>query len=119
MEHRKFTRVDFPGLASVRFSDTIVCGIIKNLGLQGMNIETQSFLPLCMPLKVLIRLASNRNIYLNARVVYFRGARCGMKTDEIDIASFVTLRNVISAICGDQMQLMRETFLIIPCLNIV
>jgi len=110
MEIRNFTRVDYSGGASLTYNDNVVWGNIESLSLQGFYIKTSHVLPLNVPLEVIIHHSLFSSIHMHASAIYYEKTGVGIKINEIDVNSFVKLRDVILSKCLDQYLMMSETF---------
>lgn len=117
MEKRNFTRVTFSGGASIKYNEQILWGNIENVSLQGFFIKTKFDLPLNKPLEVTIYQSPSSSIYLHASVVRNVEEGLGMKICELDVNSFVRLRDVVSQQCKDQTLIMHETYKMANCIN--
>lgn len=117
MDNRNFTRVDFFGEASIRYNDHIIIGNIENLSLQGLFIKTDQVLPLNLPVQVTVYTYANSSFNLHANVVRRDESGVGIQIDEMDVYSFVRLRNIVELKCNDQDVVMRETYKIVGCIH--
>ena len=117
MENRDFTRVNFSGDASIKYNNNVVLGNIENISLQGFFIKTKHKLPLHEPLEVTILHSHNPLIYMSASVVRSDEEGFGMKIRDLDVNSFVCLRDVISQKCNDQNVIMNETYKMLSCIH--
>lgn len=117
MENRNFTRVIFSGNASIKYNDKILLGYIENISLQGFFIKTKHELPLNKQLEVTISHSHNSSINLHASVVRSNEDGFGMKIKDLDVNSFVRLRDVVSQQCNDQTIIMNETYKMLSCIH--
>jgi hypothetical protein len=108
MENRNFARVKFPECASVRHNNQMFFANILNASLQGMFITTDQNVPLNTPLKITVYLSPNSSIYLNAEVVHCEDTGIGVQIKDMDVKSFIHLRNAITLQCNDHELIMRE-----------
>ena len=117
MENRNFTRVTFSGNASIKYNDKVWLGNIENISLQGFFIKTKHKLPLNRSLEVTISHSDNYLINLHASVVRNNDDGFGMKIRDLDVNSFVRLRDVVSQQCDDQAIIMNETYKMLRCIH--
>lgn len=108
MENRNFARVKFSECASVKHNGQMFFAYINNASLQGMFITTNQNVPLNTPLKITVYLSPNSSIHLNAEVVRCEDTGIGVQVEQMDINSFLHLRDAISLQCDDHERIMRE-----------
>jgi hypothetical protein len=113
MEQRKHGRVDFHAEAEVKCRDTVMNGKIKNLSMQGMFLDTDCRLSEDDALEITIRLtgaSSQLSINLIGRVVRQADNGMAIAFKEMDLDSFIHLRNVVSHNSGDADGVMDEYY---------
>ena len=117
MDKRNFTRVNFSAAASIRYNDQVIVGDIENLSLQGMFIKTSHAIPLNTPLDVTVHPDSKASFNLQASAVRCNGTGLGMQIREMDVMSFVHIRNAVALHCNDHDEVMRETYKVVGCIH--
>ena len=117
MDKRNFTRVDFLGEASIRYEDQVIIGNIENLSLQGFFIKTNQSMPVHLPVHVTVFNQSSSPFSLHANVVRREETGVGVQIDDMDVNSFVRLRNIVEMKCNDQEVIMRETYKMVGCIH--
>jgi PilZ domain len=117
MVKRDFTRVIFSGDALIKYNGNSCIGNIENISLQGFFVKSTHDLPLNKPLEVTILHSHKSSIHLHANVVRIDEYGFGMKITDLDVNSFVCLRNVVSEQCADQDIIMNETYKMLSCIH--
>ena len=109
---RNFTRVEYSEGASIRYGDCIVFGRIQDLSLCGFFIctDTEDEIPSNQPVQVTVYQSADRSFKLNAQAVHCEANGIGFQICAIDVNSFGSLRNIIEDRCGNQSQIMNETY---------
>ncbi len=111
MEKRKFTRVPFSVEASVKYKKMEYRGEVENLSLRGMFLRIPEKILLDEFVDITIILAgdtSRLTIELKGKVVRTARDGIGIKFQEIDLDSFVHLKNIVTYNSGDAEKIMEE-----------
>jgi hypothetical protein len=110
MTQRNFIRVPFSECASIKHDDQVFFGNIENISLQGMYIKTGQDLTLNTPVDVAVYFSPISSFYVTADVVRRDPLGVGVQIKDIDVKSFVYLRDLVAKQCNDQDLVLRETF---------
>jgi hypothetical protein len=111
MEKRKHQRVPFHAEATVESKDITIKGKIDNLSMRGMFISTDIILPDDDQVEIAIMLtgsSSQLSINLTGTVVRHTEAGIAIGFKEMDLDSFIHLRNVVSYNSTDADEIMDE-----------
>ena len=113
MEHRKHRRVPFHAEAIVKCSDTVINGKVENLSMKGMLLNADCELNEGDMLEITILLtgsSSQLSINLMGNVIRQTDTGMAIAFKEMDLDSFIHLRNVISYNSGDADEVMEEYY---------
>ena len=114
MEKRKFSRVPFHIEAEINVNGSNFKGEVENLSLKGMLVHIDDhLLELGTPLTMIINLTgvnSNLSINLKGRVVRVNQEGIGIFFEEIDLDSFIHLKNIIDYNVADPEKVKEEFF---------
>jgi ribosomal protein S1 len=113
MEKRKHRRVRFEVTAAVRSGQTRISGMVDNLSMKGMFLNTAETIDGDGPLEISITLSGSSSmlsIMLKGRVVRHTEAGIAVEFQEMDLDSFIHLRNIIAQNCDDPDALCDEFF---------
>lgn len=114
MEKRKFSRVPFHIEAEINANGSNFKGEVENLSLKGMLVHIHDhLLELGTPLTMIINLTgvnSNLSINLKGRVVRVSQEGIGIFFEEIDLDSFIHLKNIIDYNVADPEKVKEEFF---------
>jgi hypothetical protein len=111
MEKRKHRRVRFEVTATVRADRTSIDGMVDNLSMKGMFLTTGETLPCDSPLEISITLSGSSSmlsIMLKGRAVRHTDKGVAIEFQEMDLDSFIHLRNIIAQNCDDPDALCEE-----------
>jgi len=111
MEKRHFTRVLFKTEAIMQYDDRTFRGEVENLSMKGMFFKVQDTIPLNEPVKVKIFLSgasSELAVDVAGKVVRQDKQGVAVKFDNIDMDSFIHLKNVVAYNSGDADQVTAE-----------
>ena len=111
MEKRNFTRIIFQSEAVVRYNDEIIEGDIGNLSLRGMLFLTSHELPAgsLITIKILLSGSSSElSVNLRGRVVRCFQGTLAVEFQEMDLDSFIHLKNIILYNTGDDQEVEEE-----------
>ncbi len=109
MENRVFTRVELYEWATISHENQDFGGLVENISLRGLFVQTNQELPLDVPIEVSVHHSIDKSLYLNATPVRREKTGLGMKINRMDLHSLVYLRNLIGEQCRDQDLVMHET----------
>ena len=116
MDNRNFTRVNYSAGASVRYGMEVVNCNTDNLSLHGMFLNTEHDIPLNVPLNVTVYHTNQVSLKVNAKVVRKETNGVGLQINNLNVNSFVQLRNVVTEHCSDKGTVMQETFKMLKCI---
>jgi hypothetical protein len=117
MSQRAFTRVNYLVRASIQYGNTVVTGHTDNLSLRGMFMETDSDIPLKVPVNVSVDYRSRHSSFnFNAKVVRKEKNGVGLQIHKISADSFARLRDIVNKNCVDSGKVMNETFSMLKCI---
>jgi len=105
MKRRHFTRVPFKTKAVVKYKNREVSGEIENLSLKGMFLRTSQKIAIdeVVEIEVCLSGSSSRlSMNLNGIVRWHNDEGLGIQIKDIDLDSFIHLRNVVSYNTGDE-----------------
>jgi hypothetical protein len=106
MNRRHITRVKYSEWASLSYYDQILFGDIENLSLQGLFFKTDQLVPVNSLVKISTPYSQ---ISLNANVVRHDIYGMGLKIIDIKLASFISLKQIISEQFDDKETYLQET----------
>lgn len=110
MKKRAFTRVNLSERATIRYGEQFVGGLVENISLRGLFVQTNQQIPLDLPVEVDVHLPHESALILSATVVrHGDEAGLGMRINRIDMRSLLNLRNLVEKQCGDQDLVTVET----------
>lgn len=116
MNNRNFTRVNCSVKASVRYGIEVVDCSTDNLSLHGMYLKTDQDIPLNVPLNVTVYHTNQVSLKVNAKVVRKEMNGVGLQINNLNVNSFVQLRNLVTENCSDKGAVMQETFKMLKCI---
>jgi hypothetical protein len=99
MEKRKYRRVVFHAVASLQGAQTNCSGTVDNLSMKGMFILTKEHVECGIPLEICVVLSGASSVLsIKATGIALRQTDKGVaiKFQEMDIDSFIYLRNVVA-----------------------
>lgn len=116
MERRKYSRVPFSIEVSVKYDNSVIKCELQNLSMKGAYISSEESSAICagMPVGIAIRLDSNAPdsiINVSGVVVRKEDKNFAVKFDELDLASFIHIRNIVALNFGDYDKIMDEFLL--------
>lgn len=111
MEKRNTIRVPFHVRSIVKYKDNILEGDVVNLSTGGMLLNTGETIPVGETVQVSIYLygsSSQLSLTITGKIV--RGSRKGLavRFTELDLDSFIHLRNIISRNAVDDEKIIKE-----------
>lgn len=113
MEKRNYQRVNFCIEAHLKYRNLNYKGVVRNLSLKGALIETFECLDIEINTKIKVSLLitdSSSEYEINFEGIVVRNLEhlIGFKIDDIELDSFINLRNVVAYNCGDYDKIMEE-----------
>lgn len=109
MHNRVFTRVQLSEWATISYDNQDFGGLVENISLRGLFVQTSQEIPLNVPLEVSVHHSIDKSLCLSATPVRQEKTGLGLRIDKMDLHSLVYLRNLIESQCGDQDLVMHET----------
>ena len=109
MERRVFTRVPLSEWATVSYENQVFGGLVENISLRGLFVQTNQELPLNIPVEVLVHHSIDKSLHLNATAVRYDKTGLGMRINRMDIHSLIHLRGLVEEQCKDPALVMQET----------
>ncbi|MEI6825716.1 MAG: PilZ domain-containing protein [Desulfuromonadales bacterium] len=116
MDNRNFTRVTCSANASIRYGAEVVLCDIDNMSLHGMHLKTDHDIPLNVPVNVTVYHSSQAPLKVSAKAVRKEANGVGLQISNLNVNSFVQLRNLITEHCSDKGAVMQETFKMLKCI---
>lgn len=98
MEKRRFSRVPFRIQAEITAGGQKFTGAVENLSLKGMYVKTEHAVDVGAPISIKIVLTgtqSNLMIDLKGKVVRQTDEGIGVYFDDMDLDSFIHLKNIV------------------------
>ena len=117
MNSRHFTRVNYTVGASISYGNEVIICNTDNLSLRGMYLKTEHEIPLNIPVNVTVYHSNMPSLKVNAWVVRKEENGVGLQINNLNVNSFVQLRNIISENCNDQDVVLQETYKMLECIN--
>ncbi len=111
MEKRNTIRVPFHVRSVVKHRDRVIEGEVENLSTGGMLLKTPNDIAAGESVSVSIFLyGSSSHLALNiaGTIVRHTGASVAIKFTELDLDSFIHLRNIVSRNAFDEEKVIRE-----------
>jgi len=115
MNGRKFTRTNCSYGASIRYGGRVSMCKTDNLSIHGMYLKTKYDIPLDTNVNVTVYYSIQSPINISARVVRKEANGVGLEINNLNVKSFVQLRDIIAekSITGKVLQ---ETHEMLRCL---
>jgi hypothetical protein len=110
MRGRNFTRVDYSVGASIRYDNNVAMCNIDNLSIHGMFLKTKYDIPLDTPVNVTVFHSIQLPINISARVVRKEASGVGLEINNLNVKSFVQLRDIVSKNSLTPDKVMQETY---------
>lgn len=104
MEKRRFRRVSFHAMATLQVERGSISGMVENLSIKGMFLNTKESLPEDGLLDISIILSGTSSLLsIKAKGIVVRRDESGVAVEfqEMDMDSFVHLRNIVAFNTGD------------------
>lgn len=117
MNTRSFTRVGYSVGASVRYGNNVVIGSTDNISLRGIYLKTDHEIPLNIPVHVTVYSSSQTSLKFNAEVVRREEGGVGLQINNLNVNSFVQLRDIVYEQSNDQGKVMQETYKMLKCIH--
>lgn len=110
MKNRAFTRAKLSKAATIRVGEQTIGGLVKNISLRGLFVQTNQQIPLNSSVEVSVHYGQNSSLDLKATVIRHEAeAGLGLRINRMDIPSLIYLRELVTGHCGDQARVMHET----------
>jgi hypothetical protein len=112
-QKRNNTRVAFNSRAEVHHGEKVVEGEVRNLSLKGVLISTGERIPEGDEVELIMHLTgvgSQLSLQMKAEVVRSEGSGLGLRFTEVDVDTFIHLRNIVAYNEGDDDKIMNEFF---------
>lgn len=116
MSSRAFTRVDYAVGASISYGDEVIICTTDNLSLRGMYLRTRHEIPLNTPIRVTVY-DSNPSLKVNAQVVWREERGVGVQITNLNVDTFVQLRDIVTESSKDQDTVFQETYKMLKCIH--
>jgi hypothetical protein len=81
-----------------------------------MYLKTDHDIPLNAPVNVTVYHTNQISLKANAKVVRKEANGVGLQIDNLNVNSFVQLRNLVTERCSDKGAVMQETFKMLKCI---
>ena len=117
MNNRDFTRVNYTVGASISYGNEVVICNTNNLSLRGIHLKTEHDIPLNIPVQVTVYHSNLRSLKVNAWVVRREENGVGLQINNMNVNSFVQLRNIVTENSKDQDAVLQETYKMLDCIN--
>jgi len=110
MEKRRFSRIPFRVETEITGSDFSFEAEVKNISLKGMFLKTERNLTVGMILAIKIRPAGSPgpSVSVQGKVYRTTPEGAGIFFEEMDLESFVLLKNIVSYNTGDPTKINKE-----------
>lgn len=111
MEKRNTIRVPFHVRSVITSGDIVVEGDVIDLSTGGMLFQTAQKIPLDEIVQISLFLygtSSNLSLNISGRVVRSTDAGTAIRFTELDLDSFIHLRNIVSRNAFDEEKIIRE-----------
>ncbi len=99
MEKRKYSRVLFRAEANVQCGENTISGTVDNLSMKGIFLNTTVSIPNDFPLDISIVLSGSStvlSIFIKGRAVRHTDSGIAIEFSEMDLDSFIHLKNVVT-----------------------
>ena len=116
MNTRDFTRVKYSAGITLRYGNNVINCTAGNLSLRGMYVSTDQPVPVDIPVNVTVYHHNKTALNMNAKVVRKEGNGIGLQIHNMNVNTFVQLRNIVTEYCSDKSVVMQETFKMLKCL---
>jgi hypothetical protein len=117
MDNRDFTRVKYAVGASISYGDEVVICTTDNLSLRGMYLRTRHEIPLDTPVRVTVYDSSLPSLKVNAQVVWREERGVGVQINNLNVDTFVQLRDIVTESSKDQDTVFQETYKMLKCIH--
>ncbi|WP_223923910.1 PilZ domain-containing protein [Geobacter sp. AOG2] len=96
MNTRRFSRVEVSAQATIEYGEQTISCEIMEISLRGLFIKTDAKIPVNQPVHVKASYFQ-REFQFPATVIYENDQGLGLKINEIDLPSFIQLRELIAS----------------------
>jgi hypothetical protein len=87
------------------------------VSLHGIFLKTDYDIPLNIPVNVTVYYSNQVSLKVNAKVVRREEHGVGLQINDLNVNSFVPLRNIVTKNCSDKGAVMQETFKMLKCVH--
>ncbi len=111
MEKRKSSRVEFDINAMVKYDNNVVEGMVRDLSLRGLFVETDKSIPIGTRVTIVVSLqgsTSDLTVNVTGSVVRHESDGFAIHFEEMDLDSFVHIRNIVAYNEGDADRVREE-----------
>lgn len=111
MEKRNNIRVQFHVRSVIKYNDLVVEGDVDNLSTGGMLVNAAGSVPVNEPLNISIFLygsSSHLALSIIGKAVRITDKGIAIKFTELDLDSFIHLRNIVSRNAFDEEKIIKE-----------
>ena len=111
MEKRKTSRVEFDINAMVKYDNNVVEGLVRDLSIRGLFVEADEFVPIGTRVTIAISLqgsTSDLTVNVTGSVVRHESDGFAIHFDEMDLDSFIHIRNIVAYNEGDADRVREE-----------
>jgi len=107
---RKFSRVEFKIVATVKHGQRQFVGAVSNLSLSGIFLVTDQCLPVGEVAAILIALDDQpeNSVEMTGKVARVTEEGIAFNFDKIDYDSFIHLKNIVALNSGDESKIQDE-----------
>ena len=103
-DKRKFSRVPFVVKAQIDWQGKVLAGEVSNLSLRGMLVHVPETIPVGEKLASTLQLtgdSSDLKVTIVAKVVRTDAKGIGLEFEQMDLDSFIHLRNIVAYNSGN------------------
>jgi hypothetical protein len=117
MDSRQFTRVNYAVGASITYGKELIFCNTDNLSLRGMYLKTWHEIPLNCLVNVTIYNSNRTSLKVNACVVRREEDGIGLQINNLNVDSFIQLRDIVTENSKDRGAILQETYKMLKCLD--
>ena len=117
MKSRDYTRVNYAVGASISYGDQVAICTTKNLSLRGIYLKTGYEIPLNVPVCVTVYHSGMSSFKVSAKVVRKEENGIGLQISDLNVDSFVQLRELVAEQSNNRGAIIQETFKMLKCIH--